>query len=280
MQIAKWIFISRPRFWLYTTGPFLIGVLAGIESLLMINTAFFWLNLLYFLFFANALIYGINDYFDADTDRINPKKKHKEPIFEQKTASSYKKFLYLFSAISCIYILYEPYVLNKALLAIFVFLAIAYSAPPFRFKTKPFLDFSSNFFYALPGIIGFAHYTQTLPPLLLLISAFCWTSAMHLFSAIVDIEPDTRSQMQTTAVLLGEKKSLVLCFIFWSFTSLLVYISTHASVAYVLLLYPMIMIITLIHKKISLKKIYWYFPYINAGIGMYITITLLYSLLK
>ena len=66
--------VIRPRFWLYIFGPYLVGLAAGASSrvdFLRFDALLFGL---YFLFPANLLIYGINDIFDFETDRRNPKK--------------------------------------------------------------------------------------------------------------------------------------------------------------------------------------------------------------
>ena len=73
--------ISRPRFWVYITGPFLIGVVAAspVQSwpLIILLGA-------YFTFPANLLIYGINDIFDYETDKHNPKKIAYETLVKPK----------------------------------------------------------------------------------------------------------------------------------------------------------------------------------------------------
>ena len=75
-MLGHYLRISRPRFWLYLLGPFLIGAIAA-------DTAnFFWPALavfaFYFTFPANMLIYGVNDIFDYEADKHNPAKKGSE----------------------------------------------------------------------------------------------------------------------------------------------------------------------------------------------------------
>ncbi len=78
MRLARVLRISRPRFWIYELGPYMIGVLGAI---LITNQSRgvldFWTILLfgfYFLIPANIWIYGINDIYDYETDKLNPKK--------------------------------------------------------------------------------------------------------------------------------------------------------------------------------------------------------------
>ena len=66
--------ISRPRFWIYLFGSYLLGVVAGASSsadFVRFDSILFGL---YFLLPANLLVYGVNDIFDFETDRLNPKK--------------------------------------------------------------------------------------------------------------------------------------------------------------------------------------------------------------
>lgn len=111
-QELRWIMrVSRPRFWLYLFGPYLLGIVAAFkysaerysfvptsdhwfaDGTFLINLAksmgqlvlhepgtaalvLLWLGIAfgYFLFSANLLVYGINDIFDSETDAINAKK--------------------------------------------------------------------------------------------------------------------------------------------------------------------------------------------------------------
>lgn len=126
---------SRPRFWIYLFGPFLIGMVCAVRVLgadrlstterireigrlsailfslitddLMRFIAtepwyFFWLIGLgilafgYFLLPANLFLYGINDLFDYETDALNPKKDTYE------TRLSPKRRVHLLILIVCL----------------------------------------------------------------------------------------------------------------------------------------------------------------------------------
>ena len=63
--------VSRPRFWMYLLGPFMIA-LAATSLRPPVEV---WLLGLYLTLPANLLIYGVNDLFDVETDRLNPKKQ-------------------------------------------------------------------------------------------------------------------------------------------------------------------------------------------------------------
>ncbi|MEM4414018.1 MAG: hypothetical protein QXD59_07060, partial [Candidatus Caldarchaeum sp.] len=70
--------ISRFRFWIYAAGPYVVGYTLGASGFNDFLKLEYYVYLLYFFIPANILIYGINDYFDTETDLLNPKKDSKE----------------------------------------------------------------------------------------------------------------------------------------------------------------------------------------------------------
>jgi lycopene elongase/hydratase (dihydrobisanhydrobacterioruberin-forming) len=77
MQRSKLIAISRPRFWMYLLGPYLIGYALAVSfhgTEYPYGLSYIFLFLLLFTLPANLFLYGINDMYDGDTDRENPKK--------------------------------------------------------------------------------------------------------------------------------------------------------------------------------------------------------------
>ena len=75
MTIKEVLKISRPRFWLYEAATFgLVGTVGALQGLSFFSDWRYWVFALYFLIPANILIYGINDIFDYETDKLNPKK--------------------------------------------------------------------------------------------------------------------------------------------------------------------------------------------------------------
>ncbi len=104
LSLGQLIKISRPRFWLYTAWPFLIGVsqtnlftdLHQKYTAFLVNHDTQWVILLslvllvflavldYFIFGANLLIYWVNDIADADTDQRNEKKGTYEVLLKKQ----------------------------------------------------------------------------------------------------------------------------------------------------------------------------------------------------
>jgi 4-hydroxybenzoate polyprenyltransferase len=230
-------------------------------------TPLFFIHLFYFVTVANVLVYGVNDLFDMDTDEKNPKKD----THEHKLKSTEKKQLtLLFSAslfITACMLLLQPDMTAIILFLLFVVLAIFYSAAPIRLKARPFVDFASNVHYAIPGFLAYYQVTGQLPVLGAVIAAFCWTGAMHLFSAIPDITPDKKAGLKTTAVVLGLKRSLILTTFLWLITAFIA-LSYGQLFPWSILafIYPAIPLWLLLHTS-EIDAVYWKFPYVTMTLG-------------
>ncbi|MFW9831505.1 MAG: prenyltransferase [Candidatus Thorarchaeota archaeon] len=270
--------ISRPRFWLYLGGTYLIGYVIGITTIGQILTPFFALHLFFFMLPANIFLYGVNDYFDEDTDIFNPKKDEKEYRVTAKDKRNLISLILLSFIYGIVLILLQPDNITRLILGIFLALCFLYSAKPIRFKARPFLDFMSNFLYVMPAILAIYQLQLILPPILPLFAAFMWTSAMHLFSAVPDIEADKQAKITTTAVLIGAVPSLILCLAFWlTFAVILIFVSPwNAPWNFLMLIYPAIPLYLLLRRSANIEKVYWLFPYWNAifGLILFFTITI------
>ncbi len=258
--------MSRPRFWLYLAGPALLGIVYGSskgEILTLHNALLF----LYFLIPANIFLYGVNDYFDRRIDRKNPKKKERETLYRRdlKTGA-------LTAASGLLGLLWAPILEPKAAAAIllFLFLSTAYSAPPVRFKSRPFLDSLSNGLYILPGVLTFTHLTGALPPFEVIAGGWTWTMAMHTFSAIPDIGPDREAGVETTATFLGRPAAYTYCIFLW-FLAALFFLKTMFPAGLLLCIYPVLTASAYI-ADMDDSRVYWWFPYLNGFIGMLFTL--------
>lgn len=254
--------LSRPRFWLYLAGPVLVGVVyaagdAG-ELLAPAPLALF----AYFLVPANVYLYGINDVFDADLDAENPKKDGREVRYGGQ------RYVLAAVAVSAVAILpvvalVEP--IAWPWLAGFLVLATAYSAPPVRLKTTPFLDSLSNGLYVLPGAAAYAAVAGTHPPAIAVAGGWAWAMAMHAFSAIPDVEPDRRAGIRTTATVLGERSTLVYCGVCWTVAAV-AFALYHPLAGAAFALYPLLLA-GIAASGIAVARAYWWYPAINAAVG-------------
>ena len=264
--MIRWLIkISRPRFWVYITGPFLIGVLAAspVQSwpLIILLGA-------YFTFPANLLIYGVNDIFDYETDKHNPKKEAYETLVKPKEQKQLWRWIAITNAP---FLLLLPFLGNNGRWGIagFLFFSVFYSMPPIRAKVRPLIDSIFNVLYIFPGIVGYAVVSKTMPSLYLCLAAAFWCMAMHAYSAVPDIQADKKAKINTIATQLGKAPTLLFCLVCYGLAAGLS-ISTLGQFSIAAgVLYGFMMIITLQAKNAkAVMKLYSLFPYINMGVGM------------
>lgn len=271
LKLSYWIKLSRPRFWLYVLGPYLIGLAAAMENTNQWWRIDVWLWFGFFLLPANVFLYGINDLFDVDTDKHNLQKKGKQEVVVGDSFRSHLAWVLL--AIVGVTMLSARVTLPSIAfwyLVGFLVLGAAYSAPPFRFKSQPFIDFLSNVLYVLPAGVSWAMITESSLPMLPLLAGGAWCGAMHLFSAIPDIAADKQAKLTTTAVLLGTQKSLLVCSLLW----LAAAVGAHrllGTVGLFAMVYTIIPLLLLGKPTSTIRRAYWYFPALNGlfGFGLF-----------
>lgn len=260
--------VSRVRFWIYTAGTYVVGYAMGMTSWLDFLKPEYFLFLLYFFFPANVFLYGVNDYWDREGDRYNPRKGGKEYKTRETEERNLRLLIYITLGMGLALLLFQKNLIEQILLSTFLLLSYFYSANPIRFKTIPFLDFASNVLYILPGILGYYQASTALPPVLVVLAGFAHTSAMQVFSAIPDIEYDRQAKILTTAVLLKRKTSLALCSIFWvTLAVLVIYLSSQNPLSFLVIIYPATPLLLLFKEDLNIDKIYWLFPHVNTFLG-------------
>lgn len=259
--------ISRFRFWIYTGGTYVVGFALGMENWLAFFEPAYYLYLFYFFFPANILIYGVNDLWDEETDRDNPKKSEKEHRLAPHERHLLVRILILCGALSLALLAIQD-TGQRLIFFVFLFLAYFYSAKPLRFKDVPVLDFASNMLYIMPGIFGYYLAAGAFPPVLFVAAGFFHIAAMHLFSAIPDIAYDRAAGMQTSAVVFGRRISLLVCLGFWAcFALLVIILSGYHPLSLPVLLYPLFPAALLARDSIHTETLYWYLPYVNTFLG-------------
>lgn len=266
--IRTLIKISRPHFWIYLLGPYILGYLLGSETPQAFLSRNFFFFIALFSLPMNLFLYGINDVHDQATDQHNPKKNSREHLLQASQRRVLMKSIIVSLFIFLIGLAFSQLSpVTKLLGLLFLFLGWSYSAPPFRWKGKPILDSTSNVLYLLPGLMGYAQLTNQLPPLLVMFALWAWTSAMHLFSAIPDIKADKQANILTTAVLYGKEYSLLLCGALWGIFSFGLLMIFPKPWILLTLIYPAIPILLLWKPLLSIEKVYWLFPKINFVLG-------------
>jgi 4-hydroxybenzoate polyprenyltransferase len=257
---------SRPRFWLYLFGPYLIGVTVASEGFLTPLSPLVIILGFYFTFPANFLIYGVNDISDSDTDQFNPKKEGYELRNTTSEHRKYARWILFFNIPILSFIPFLPFTTNIALIAFFFF-GIFYSLPPIRAKTIPFLDSFFNILYVFPGIVGYSVITNTFPALHVCIAATAWCMAMHAYSAIPDIEADTKASLQTIATRLGQTKTLLWCSALYTLAGTILIVTVTPWFTIPLCIYLGLMAKSFRKAGVELFRIYTWFPLVNTCIG-------------
>jgi 4-hydroxybenzoate polyprenyltransferase len=259
--------ISRFRFWIYTGGTFVVGYALAANALEDFFRLDYYIYLIYFFFFANVFIYGVNDYWDEETDKDNPKKDEIEHRIIDNEKRKLLKVIYLITGLSLVLMIFQNN-LERILFSLFLILSYFYSSPPLRFKERPFLDFSSNYLYVIPGIFAYSMITNSLPSLIIMLGAYFHISAMHIFSAIPDIKYDRKAGINTTPVFIGEKPALILTLAFWLILSVIVILlADFRLLSFLVILYPIFPLLILIKEDLDVNKLYWYLPYVNTSLG-------------
>ena len=259
--------LSRPRFWLYLAGPVLVGLAYGASTIADLYAPLALALVAYFLVPANVLLYGVNDVFDADIDAANPKKNDREVRYGGQ------RFVLaaigVAVALGVALVLLAPPIARGWLVG-FLVLAVAYSAPPFRFKTTPLLDSLSNGLYVLPGAAAYAAVAGHHPPLAALVGGWLWTMAMHTYSAIPDVEPDRQAGIRTTATVLGERGAYTYCVACWTLAAVGFWF-VHPFLGVLLFVYPLFAVVVVV-SPVPVERAYWWYPALNGAVGGVFTV--------
>jgi len=263
--LKQFVSTSRPRFWIYLIWPYIVWLMAWwwFDNLTQIISLFsfqvIWF-LLYFSYPANLLVYGVNDIFDYETDKLNEKKAGYEWLI---TPDKQKQLLLVLAFLNIPFLLLSilPNPESYLRLILFVLSSILYSAPPLRAKAKPILDtIVSSFVYIGPGYVGYFISWWTGFDRMILGALLGWNMAMHAYSAIPDIEADTQAWINTVATFYGKSGTLWFCIICYSLSIILSLQSLGWFSGIVWLVYIIMMALSF---RQNLFRLYTYFPWIN-----------------
>lgn len=277
--LKKFVAISRPRFWSYTAGPFLIGCLSAYTGA-NLNWDTFAIFLFYFTFPANLLIYGVNDIYDYETDKLNPKKIQYESLVEKSFHTKLWRWIIITNLPFAVFAIFTLPLRFSALvsLALFWFFAVFYSAPPIRAKTKPILDSAFNCLYIFPSAFAYFLFDGPNFDSNLFLAGCVWASGMHAFSAIPDISSDTKAGMKTIATLLKKNGTLLFCATSFVVSAALSSPSLTPWVWIFLCIYLIMILLSALSKDIF--KIYKIFPFVNTLVGFLIFLVLAWQRLQ
>lgn len=200
--VSRIVRASYPILWLYTGFLFILGSLIGVKNGGEISVSF----IPYVLwFFAGANLFGmlLNDYFDQKIDAHNPRKTGPKLLtYEYALGIGAACISYLGIAVAYP----NPEIIAWVLVAVLA--NVLYSMPPIRLKERPPFDLligPTSYLSAL-----FAGYTFTLgwPTPTAALAGILFFCGIDLAFKTLDIEADTRTNVRSSAVLLGRKTAL------------------------------------------------------------------------
>ena len=277
VAVRRLVHISRPVLWINTIGSGFVAVwLTGSLFDLRALPVLLWLTLPF-----NLLIYGVNDIYDQDTDAANPRKGSIEGARIRQ--SEVRLIAWAVAIVNVPFLVFFlvtlPPLANAAIL-LYVGVFVFYSAPPLRFKARPFLDSLSNAAYALPLVIVPLALGVT-PVWPAAIGLMAWSVAKHAFDAVQDIVEDRDAGIETTAVRLGARGTALWSGAWWIVSTVL-FAVVSLPVAAVNLLIAGILVVRLLRRPTPetghrLYRLSVAFPYIAgsfAGVLLMVSIVL------
>lgn len=215
--IARLVHISRPVLWINTIGTgslgmWLTGQLIDVAAIPLL----IWLTLPF-----NLLIYGVNDIFDQDTDALNPRKGSIEGArIEPREVKLIAWAVAITNVPFLVYFVIALPIAAVGLILLYAGVFVFYSAPPLRFKARPFLDSLSNAAYGLPLLI--MPVALEAPPVWpAVVGLLAWSVAKHAYDAVQDIDEDREAGITTTAVLLGPRGTALWSGAWWLVSTVL-----------------------------------------------------------
>ncbi len=252
---------SRPVGWIINPLIFLLGFsFSGANISILSLTQIFMLSFPHCLF-----LYGINDVYDYESDKLNPRKDSFEGVvLKPKNHDLVKKASYIIILLLFFTSIMTSNFTNMLGTIILVFFSYFYSAPPLRFKTKPFLDSLSNglIYFLAPFIIGYSYNGSIfeIPYNIYVIGLS--VMGVHVFSTIMDYSIDKKMGDKTISVFIGKRLSAILSTILFGLTLILADLST-PILNYYLIFSIMLSLIIFIHPSEELASKFFKLYYIG-----------------
>ncbi len=240
LKLSEVLATSRPFSWINTAVPFFVGYVMAfgrIDLNCVIGT-------IYFSFFYNFLMYGVNDIFDYESDLKNPRKNSIEGGLVDKQKHRLLLILIIASNLPVlIYLFVSGSTISSLLLFLIVFFAFSYSAKPLRFKEIPILDsINSSLHFVLPFVFGLLYGNAISLPWPAIVAFFLWGAASQALGAIQDIKPDRAAGIASIATKLGAKFTNTYSLVLYILCCIIVsvaYFPWGAAAALILMVYPL-----------------------------------------
>jgi 4-hydroxybenzoate polyprenyltransferase len=204
--------VCRPGLWTTTALFYLMPLGHSINF----SSAKFWVGLVYVLIPLGFVLYGVNDIFDVEADRLNPRKG--TFLFgslgrrEQLAALRWQIMALQIPFVAAFLV----WIGARTLLwfAVLLLAVALYNAPQIRLKARPPFDVLMQASYLLVFVLSsWVNDAPQLPWQTLVFGAL-FAMHSHLFGEVMDIVPDRESGRTTTAVRIGAARTKLLMAIF------------------------------------------------------------------
>lgn len=216
-MLGRLVVISRPVLWVNTIGPAFMAMWIGGELFNPeIIPLLIWLTVPF-----NLWLYGINDIFDRETDLLNARKGGVQGAV--LAVSEIKWVLWGIAITNIPFLIY--FFLNYSLvtniwIVVYYLFFLNYSAPPLRWKSRPFWDAFSNIDYAFPLVfvaLALNYEVNWIGAIGLMV----WGIAKQAYDAIQDIYEDRAVGIETTATKLDIRGTVIWSTVFWSIATVM-----------------------------------------------------------
>ena len=157
-----------------------------------------------------AFTFAINNFYDTESDKINPRRKNINAIASGKISRQTALFILIFLALVPLIVSILFFRLEILIFcAYLIFLGWAYSAPPFRTKNIPVVDVLWHFLGFFSYIIWGALIANSISliTLLMALSIGIFSSIGQVSNHIRDYDSDKETRTDTFAVWVGLDKS-------------------------------------------------------------------------
>lgn len=227
--LRRLVVASRPVSWVNTAYPFAVAWLLGGGALDGAGLVYFVVGTVYFLVPYNLAMYGINDVYDYESDRNNPRKGGAEGAL--LPPETHAAVLWAVAATNLPFLVYLFAAGNgwsAAMLALSVFALLAYSVPGLRFKERPFLDsLTSAAHFFSPALVGLAAAGAgwSLTAVAAIVAFALWGMASHAFGAVQDILADRAGGIGSIATVLGATATVRLALGLWAGAGLIMLVA-------------------------------------------------------
>jgi len=233
------------------------GFILGISSLDLSSYIIPLLVLLVSTFFIMSFTFAINNYYDADSDRDNPRRKHINAIASGIISKRAGIFLNLTFVIIPLVITFLFKIEVFIFCVFFLFWMWIYSSPPLRLKGRPSIDVIWHFFAVFLIVIWGSLIAGSINLInwLTAISLGVWSSVCQVDNHIRDYSFDKDSGTNTYAVWVGIDKAkttislLTLIHLILLIPLILLYSLSYYTTIIIIILIPLMGLLILKPKK-------------------------------